>query len=416
MSSSTVTPPPRGQIPGAEPSGETAATRPAGPIQLALLLAGSCLSVLGAVLIAPVLPQMTDHFGAVAGVDVLVPIVLTVPALVIGLTAPFAGIIVDALDRKRLLIIAMLGYAVAGTAPLYLPSLGAIIASRVLVGVCEAAIMTCCTTLIADYWSGARRSRYLGLQVLVATVSATVFLALGGLLGTAGWRTPFWLYAVAIPLAIPMAKLLWQPSRPSSSANERPQAAPWRALLAPCLVTLVGGVVFYALIVQLSFVLDGLGVTSTATIGGLSAVMSLATAVGSFSFSRLSRFTPKSLLPLAFGLSAAGLALVSVADSVPLVTGGAVVAGAGTGLLLPVLLTWATNRLRFEQRGRGTGLWTGFLFVGQFTSPLLLAGVGSTVGGLQPALGVLAIVSAVLGVITLLSIRRGAAPLNVTAD
>ena len=127
---------------------------------------------------------------------------LTVPALVIGITAPFAGMIVDALDRKRLLIIALLGYAVAGTAPLYLPSLGAIIASRVLVGVCEAAIMTCCTTLITDYWSGARRSRYLSLQVLVATLSATVFLGLGGLLGTAGWRAPFWLYAVAARLAV----------------------------------------------------------------------------------------------------------------------------------------------------------------------------------------------------------------------
>src|SRR4051795_11412028 len=143
--------------------------RQAGPAQLALLLAGSCLAVLGAVLIAPVLPKMEDHFAGVAGADVLVPIVLTIPALVIGLTAPFAGLVIDAIDRKRLLIVALLVYAVAGTAPLYLDSLGTIIASRAVVGLCEAAIMTCCTTLIADYWSGPRRSRYLGLQTLVAT-------------------------------------------------------------------------------------------------------------------------------------------------------------------------------------------------------------------------------------------------------
>ncbi|WP_236643153.1 hypothetical protein [Actinoplanes utahensis] len=53
--------------------------RRAGIPQLVLLLAGSCLSVLGAVLIAPVLPQMTGHFADVPGADVLVPIVLTVP-------------------------------------------------------------------------------------------------------------------------------------------------------------------------------------------------------------------------------------------------------------------------------------------------------------------------------------------------
>ena len=396
------------------PVAAPSAARQAGPVQLTLLLAASCLSVLGAVLIAPVLPQIEDHFAGTAGVEVLVPIVLTVPALVIGLTAPFAGVIVDAVDRKRLLIAALLVYAVAGTAPLYLPSLGAIIASRVVVGLCEAAIMTCATTLIADYWTGARRSRYLGLQTLVATLSATAFLALGGALGAAGWRTPFWLYAVAILLAVPMARLVWQPDRPATVATTKLPSLPWRTLLAPCLVTLVGGVVFYALIVQLSFVLDGIGVTATATIGALSAAMSLATAAGSASFAKLSRRTPRQLLPVAFGLSAAGLAVVAVAKSVPLVTAGAMITGAGTGLLLPVLVTWAINRLAFAQRGRGTGLWTGFLFVGQFLSPLLLAGIGAGVGGLQPALGVLAGISAVLAIVTLLAVPRDTAPLDVT--
>jgi MFS family permease len=411
--SETTLPPPTVDAAAADAD---AAIRTAGPTQLILLLAGSCMSVLGAVLIAPVLPQMTDHFAGVAGVDVLVPVVLTVPALMIGLAAPFAGLIVDAIDRKRLLIAAMIAYSIFGTAPLYLQSLGAIIGSRVLVGICEAAIMTCCTTLIADYWDGARRSRYLGLQALVATVSATVFLGLGGALGAAGWRTPFWLYTVAVFLAIPMAKLLWQPAAgPDAAAKgRRLPPVPWRQLAAPCLVSVVGGVVFYALIVQLSFVLDGVGVTSTATIGGISAAMSLATAVGSGAFAKLSRFTPKVLLPIGFGLSAVGLAVVSATKSVPVITAGAVLTGAGTGLLLPTMLTWAINRLQFDQRGRGTGIWTGVLFIGQFTSPLLIAGIGAGIGGLQPALGVLAVVAAVLAVVTLLALPRNAQPLNTT--
>src|SRR6476646_9030649 len=186
--------------------------RPAGLAQLILLLTGSCLSVLGAVLIAPVLPQMAEAFAGTPGVDVLVPIVLTIPALLIGLTAPFAGVIVDRVDRKRLLLIAMVAYSIFGTAPVYLNSLGAIVGSRVLVGICEAAIMTCCTTLIGDYWTGPKRSKYLGLQTLVASISATVFLVLGGALGAAGWRAPFWLYVVPLLLVIPMARLIWQPT------------------------------------------------------------------------------------------------------------------------------------------------------------------------------------------------------------
>ena len=394
-------------------------TRSPGLPQLVLLLAASCMSVLGAVLIAPVLPQMTDYFSSTAGAQILVPIVLTVPALMIGLAAPFAGLIVDAIDRKRLLIGALVAYSVFGTAPLYLNSLGAIIGSRVLVGLCEAAIMTCCTTLIGDYWAGAQRARALGLQTLVAALSATVFLAVGGALGSSGWRTPFWLYLIAILLAAPMSRLIWQPAahpRAQRAGRRRLQPLPWRQILVPCLVTIFAGVIFYALIVQLSFVLTGVAVASTATIGLISALMSLGTAVGSGSFAKLSRFTPRTLLPIAFGLSAVGLVVVFASTAVPVITVGAVLTGLGTGLLLPTLLTWAVNSLHFEQRGRGTGLWTGTLFIGQFTSPLIIAAIGVAAGGLQPALGVLGIAAAVMAVVTGVTLPRNARPLTATTD
>jgi MFS family permease len=393
-----------------------AESRIPGLAQLIVLLAASCLSVLGAVLIAPVLPQMAAEFAGIPGADVLVPIVLTVPSLIIGLTAPFTGFIVDKIDRKLVLMIAMVAYAVIGTAPLYLSSLGVIVGSRVLLGLCEAAIMTCCTTLIGDYWTGTKRARYLGLQTLVAAISATVFLSVGGLLGASGWRTPFWMYAIAALLVIPMAKLLWQPARhPAGEAlHKHLEPLPWRQLLAPCVVTLFGGVVFYALLVQLSFALTGVGVTSTATIGGITAIMSLATAIGAGLFGQLSGRSARTLLPIEFGISAVGLIIVFAAGSVPLITIGAVLTGFGTGLLLPTLLTWAVNRLHFDQRGRGTGLWTGTLFIGQFLSPVLLGIVGASVGGLQPALGVLGVAAALVAVVTAPTLRRANQPLNAS--
>src|SRR5206468_3151398 len=99
----------------------------------------------------------------------------------------------------------------------------------------------------------------------------------------------FWLYSVAALLAVPMAVSLWQPQRDRSGPRRRLEPVPWRRLRTPCLVTIVGGVVFYALIVQLSFVLDDLGVSSTSAVGGISAVMSLATAAGALTFARSAR-------------------------------------------------------------------------------------------------------------------------------
>jgi MFS family permease len=131
----------------------------AGLAQSMLLLLGSCLPVLGAVLLAPVLPRMQAHFADVDNSAVLVPIVLTLPALVIALLAPFAGLIADRLGRKPLLLASMLLYVLCGVLPLWLDSLHTIVLSRAGIGLAEAGIMTCCTTLMGDYYSGARRER-----------------------------------------------------------------------------------------------------------------------------------------------------------------------------------------------------------------------------------------------------------------
>src|SRR5215218_7173724 len=234
---------------------DPATGRPAGLPQALVLLLFSCLAVLGAVLLAPVLPSIEDAFAGTPGVEALTPIVLTAPALVIGLTAMIAGRIVDRVGRKRLLVSALVVYAFVGTAPLWLPSLPLIVASRVLLGLTEAAIMTCCTTLLADYFHGSQREKYFGLQVVFTTVAATIFFGVGGALGAANWRTPFWLYVVSLPLAVAAAKLVWQPAPRAQAAarTEKLPAVPWRQFGAPVVVSLLGGLIFYVLIVQLSF-------------------------------------------------------------------------------------------------------------------------------------------------------------------
>ena len=371
--------------------------RPAGRAQALVLLLSSCLAVLGAVLLAPVLPRIQDAFAGTPGVEALAPVVLTAPALVIGLTAMIAGRIVDRVGRKRLLVGALVVYAFVGTAPLWLPSLELIVASRVLLGLTEAAIMTCCTTLLADYFHGSQRERYFGLQVVFTTVAATVFFAVGGALGAADWRTPFWLYVVSLPLAVAAATLIWQPAPRAQAAvrAEKLPALPWRRLAAPIGVSLVGGLVFYVLIVQLSFKLDDIGVESTAVIGAASAIASVGTAVGGVLFGRLAKRGPAVLVPLAFALSGVGIVGLGLSSAVPAVIAFAVITGFGNALILPSLLTWALGSLSFEQRGRGTGVWTSAFFIGQFVCPLVVLALTGALGGLGTALALLGAVSVV---------------------
>ncbi|MEV7134306.1 MFS transporter [Arthrobacter sp. NPDC093128] len=377
-----------------EAAPDPAATRQAGPLQATLLVAGSCMPVLGAVLLAPILPTLNQAFADTPGVAILVPLTLTLPALFVALFSPLAGYVADRVGRKQLLIFAMLAYAAFGTAPLWLETLEAIALSRVGVGIAEAAIMTCCTTLITDYYAGEQRNKYLGLQTMVSALAATGFFALGGALGSIGWRTPFWLYAASAVIVILMVFKLWEPAKSQRTRADK-TPVPWRQIGAPAAVTLFGGIVFYALIVHLPYVITGLGVGDAALIGLAAAIASLATAAGAISFRFLAKLGTRNLLALAFGLAAVGLSLVSVAGTVPLAIAGAVIASAGTGVLLPTLLTWAVNGLEFQQRGRGTGIWTGTLFIGQFLTPIVLGAATAGLGSFGFALGALGIGCAV---------------------
>ncbi|MGW2636962.1 MFS transporter [Streptomyces sp. NPDC001348] len=382
-------------------------------LRLTLLMAGSCLPILGAVLVAPVLPQMQAHFADVPGVDALVPMALTIPALSLALLAPFAGVIVDRLGRKRLLVVSTVVYAILGTAPLWLDSLGAIVASRALVGVAEAAIMTCSTTLIGDYYSGRQRDRYLAMQTMCASISATAFFVLGGAAGSAGWRAPFWAYAVSLLLAPAMAAFLPRP-RPADRANEpSPTAAepmakrpfPWRPLAGTCALTVFGAILFYTVQVEMAFLLDDMGVSNSGVIGLATASSSAAVVIGAVVFARAGR-GPQVWLPTAFGLCALGFAVIWLAPNPVVLTIGAVINCLGSGIMLPSLLTLAMSKLHYADRGRGTGLWTGSFFLGQFICPLVVLALASAVGTLANALGILALTGTVATAALGLTARR----------
>ncbi|MFE0523991.1 MFS transporter [Streptomyces sp. NPDC058954] len=371
-------------------------------------MAGSCLPVLGAVLLAPVLPKLQDHFATVADADALVPMILTIPALALALLAPLAGVLVDRLGRRAPLVVATVLYALFGTAPLWLDSLGAIVAARALLGVAEAFIMTSCTTLIGDYYTGRVRDRYLALQSVCATVSATAFFILGGGMGSADWRAPFQLYAVGLLLAPAMAAFLRQPT-PDVAADEAAtvgrRGSSGLRLAGICLLSVFGGIVFYIVPAETAYLMNGLGVGSSGLIGMVTAIASAATVTGCVIFASLIG-RPERRLPAIFALCGAGLVVIGLAHDVAVLIIGTFLSGIGTGFLLPSLVTWAMSKLEYGNRGRGTGLWTASFFLGQFLCPLAVIALESVTGDLTAAVAAVGLASVLVAIGLLPLLRR----------
>ncbi len=398
------------------PGGKTA-----GMAQAAVLMVGSCLPVMAAVLIAPVLPLIQAHFATVPNVDVLVPVMLTVPSLFLGLLAPFAGAIVDRAGRKRLLLASLLLYAFAGTGPLWLQSLPAIIASRALLGIAEAGVMTCCTTLIGDCFAGKQRERLLTLQTVCASLAATCFFAFGGALGELGWRAPFMLYLVGFVLLPLVALLLWEPLRTLPRPAATAVAAtpfPTRMVAGICAVTLISALFFYVVPVHLSFMLDAMGERSPQRIGQAIAISSTATVVGAAAYPLLARLGLALHLATCFVLMSAGFLWLGSAAGSGYVTvvEAASLASLGAGALIPALANWMMRSVGFVHRGRAMGGFLASFFMGQFVCPLVVLALGAATGrGLFDAVHALGWALAVLTALALLAALRFRAPASVAA-
>ena len=368
---------------------------------LLLILIG-CLPILGTLIIAPVLPSMARHFADVPNVAFLVPFVQTSPALVLALTGLFAGLVTKKIGRRKLLLVSLVLYVVAAPLPLFIESLNGIIVSRLFVGLAEAGLMTASTTLIGDYFEGAKRERYLGLQVLATSISAVLFITLGGILGSQGWRMPFVAY-IAPVLLLPFAwKLLWEPDARSdlSAASAGVTGLPWGSLGVIILVTFFAGMCMNLMSVEIGFIVDALGEKRAEVIGIVAAINSAGIMCGSLLFS--SKHTDSSSLRslvIAIVVAAAGYFLLASAPAIPFVAAAGFVAGAAAGFYLPWLLA-ATNRdLAFSQRSLGVGFFMSSYFLAVVSGPPLATILAGTTGSLQSAMFVFAGLLLVLAVV-----------------
>jgi MFS family permease len=392
----------------------SAALRRPGALQGIALLLPVTMSVMGIVLLVPVLPEVLQEFAHIPGSPYLVQMgILTMPAACILVFSPLAGWLADRFGRRPILLAALFVYAFAGIAPIFLANLWAIIGTRVIVGSCEAVIMTVTTTLISDYFSGHAREKWLASQTAVASMSALLLFQVSGRLGAAyGWRGPFWVYLSSLVLLLGIAFFTWEPEHEVTTQQRAGVQFPWLRLLGICAVTVFAAVLFYTFQTQAGIALDALGVHDPARRGNFTMIASLGVPLGTFLFWIATRLPIGVLLCLEFLLIGGSYVAMGRALNPAAFTGAALLNQVGCGLVLPTMLTWATRGLAFEIRGRGNGMWQGSFAIGQFLSGGVVTFMATFMSGVLGALaglGMASLAAALLALTAHLSWGRAAA-------
>ena len=339
--------------------------------KLTLLLVSS-LTIMSIITISPALPGMVAAFPDNENAEFIVKIILTIPALFIAISSPIAGRLIDRHGRLRLLWFAIILYAVSGTAGYYLQDLISILVSRILLGVAVGISMTIVITLVADYYEGMERQKFIGLQVAFMSLGGIFFIGLGGILADISWRVPFLIYIFAL-LVLPLTFFYLR-----EPVIEKIQSDITSDVKAPGIIwllfinTMIMWILFFLIPVQIPFHLNGIGVEKNALIGGAIAMSTAASAVSSISFSKIKgRFNFLTIFVVGYLLMGLGFAFVSISTAYLHVVIGMILCGFGIGVMIPNTNMWVMKLAPPAIRGKEIGKLTTFWFLGQFLSPFI---------------------------------------------
>ncbi len=348
------------------------------------LLFGSMLTVMGGLAIAPGIAGMGQHFADVPNAELLVKLVITIPSLAIALCSFVMGSLVDRYGRWPMLLLSSLGCGCAGTAGYFMDSLYWILASRALLGIFIAGLMTALTTIAGDLFEGQARQRFLGLQSTAMSMGGIVILSLGGILAEISWRLPFFLYSLGFLLFVGFAGFVRetggrkfrsrQPAPETNGEASHPAKKTSKWLLLRIYLMVMGmAMIYYVLPVQLPFLFGEIGL-GAAKAGMALACMAFFSSMGALFFRRLMNLLGGllALVWIMVNLSI-GMFIVGHADSFAMAVVGLAFAGTGLGILMPLGVSLCMAIVSKEHLGLAIGTLTSFLFFGQFMSPVLVS-------------------------------------------
>ena len=344
-----------------------------------VILLGSLVSPMGASLVSPLLDSLVSVYGVSEARIGLVMAAFTAPAIV---AIPLVGLVSDRYGRKPVLTAGLAVFGAAGAALAFTTDFRVVVALRFLQGVGYTGVAPVLIAATGDLFAGDREATAQGLRFTTVGLSLALVPVLAGLLVALAWQYPFAIYALGLPAAAVVHRYYEESASGNGETKDGDGHRLRDALRSPRLgLVLLGrtvpsvlwfGFLTYNSIVVVRF-LDG----SPGAAGALVGVASVASSVGGTQVGRLTAAFETRRVPLLAGTAASGAGLggVALAPSLPVAGVGAVVVGAGFGVVLTLYRSTISTLAPDALRGSLVSLGESAGRVGSTLTPVVMGGV-----------------------------------------
>lgn len=351
----------------------------------------------------PILPELAVRLGG----ERTAQLITSVSGFGMIVGGFFSGRLLEKLGIRAFTLMSLLLYGVFGGIGWFLTSAWLMGASRFLLGIAGVCFSTAALALTAATFTGAARSRLIGLQQATSqVVNVCAVFIVGALVAVTGWRGAFLLYA-AFALVLLLAALAGVQTVTAPSAAGPPIIAAETAaarvgfvrLIAPaCALAVLMGILTVVPMAQLPFVLADTGQGSPRLVSLVTGVNFVFAAVSAMSYAALkTRFGKRpvffsGLCSGVIGIAAMGM----VQDLVPFCIAAAF-AGFGTGIYNTFVFDHGVEISPASHHARAAGLLFAFIFFGAAINPFVAAPFEQSFG-LHRSLVAMAVVALLCGI------------------
>ncbi len=363
------------------------------------ILSISLLTVMAGAAIAPALGVIQEHFSGCS--SVLIQLIVSMPALFIIITNLLFPTLCRLFLTRTLALLGLAMYIVFGAGAFFADSILTVLVMRALLGVSVGMIMPLSTGLLSYYFPPERQAGLMGLSAFMNQMGGVVATLLSGLLSNISWNCSFLVYLLGIVAVLLVAAFL--PNERLVTGKETMKNAPdyyesetgiTKARKIPgrpaaSLMRFAPSVVGMYLQMLLFFIFPtNFAITARANASltgnditlimvGLDVVAALIGLMFGWMMGNMSR-SLKYLAPLTFIL---GYGAYSLGVSTPWLLVGSAFVGLANGIGMPYLNTIASIKGGKNAATTVMPLLSAALYLGQFTSPLVVGPVSALVGG-----------------------------------